>query len=193
MSDSTQGRDFAAPATVLASGTAKVPVNVAIGAGDSVRIVLANVTNPPAGTVSDFAVHTTADIAPADATPYTVSTAPPSTTTTTTVPSTTTRPKPVPAVTALTTRAAVPGNKVELRLRCGGATCQGTIWLNCGRTSLAKKSYGMAVGTTSAWTTYLNKEAVHLLARARCHTLKATETVTVSDGPTVHRQITLVD
>jgi hypothetical protein len=39
----------------------------------------------------------------------------------------------------------------------------------------------------------LDKEAVHLLARARYNTFKATETVTVSDGPTVHRQITLVD
>ena len=293
VSDSTQGWDYAAPASVLASGTAKVPVNVAISAGDSVRIVLAKVTNPPAGSVSDFAVHTTADIVPADAAPYTVSTTPASTTTTittTTVPTTTTRPKPVPAVaalstrstvsgnkvelrlrcsgatcrgtirlyeggtllatksyamfagtasswgaylnskallllvnsryhtlnateevtvndgttvqkhitlvgpavTALTTRAAVSGNKVELKLHCSGATCQGTIWLNYGRSSLAKKSYGMVVGTMSTWTTYLNKEAMHLLARARYHTLNATETVTVSDGPTVHRQITLV-
>ena len=83
VSDSTRGWDFAAPASVLASGTAKVPVNVAISAGDSVRIVLAKVTNPPAGTVSDFAVYTTADIVPADAAPYTISTTPPSTTTTT--------------------------------------------------------------------------------------------------------------
>jgi hypothetical protein len=50
----------------------------------------------------------------------------------------------------------------------------------------------MVVGTTSTWTMYLNREAMHLLARARYHTLYATETVTVSDGPTVHRQITLV-
>jgi len=289
VSDSTQGWDFAAPASVLASGTAKVPVNVAISAGDSVRIVLAKVTNPPAATVSDFAVHTTADIVPADAAPYTVSATPPSTTTTT-VPTTTTQPKPLPAVaalstrptvsgnkvelrlrcsgatcrgtirlyeggtllatksyamfagtasswgaylnskallrlvnsryhtlnateevtvndgttvrkqitlvgpvvTALTTRATVSGNKVELKLHCSGATCQGTIWLNYGRSSLAKKSYGMVVGTTSTWTTYLNKEAMHLLARARYHTLNATETVTVSDGQTVHRQITLI-
>ena len=97
-----------------------------------------------------------------------------------------------PAVTALTARAAVSGNKVELKLHCSGTTCQGTIWLNYGRPSLAKKSYGMVVGTTSTWTTYLNNEAMHLLARARYHTLNATETVTVSDGPTVHRQITLV-
>ncbi len=65
-------------------------------------------------------------------------------------------------------------------------------WLNYGRPSLAKKSYGMVVGTTSTWTTYLNKEAMHLLARARYHTLNATETVTVSDGATVRKQITLV-
>jgi hypothetical protein len=97
-----------------------------------------------------------------------------------------------PAVAALSTRPTVSGNKVELRLQCSGATCQGTIWLNYGRSSLAKKSYGMVVGTTATWTTYLNKEAMHLLARARYHTLNATETVTVSDGPTVHRQITLV-
>ena len=83
-------------------------------------------------------------------------------------------------------------NKVELKLHCSAATCQGTIWLNYGRPSLANKSYGMVVGTTSTWTMYLNREAMHLLARARYHTLYATETVTVSDGPTVHRQITLV-
>ncbi len=196
VSDSTRGWDFAAPASVLASGTAKVPVNVAISAGDSVRIALVKVTNPPAGTVSDFAVYTTADIVPADAAPYTISTTPPSTTTTTTttttVPTTTTRPKPVPAVAALSTRPTVSGNKVELRLRCSGAICRGTIRLYEGGTLFATKSYAMFAGTASSWGAYLNSKALLLLVNSRYHTLNATETVTVNNGATVQKQITLV-
>jgi hypothetical protein len=206
VSDSTQGWDFAAPATALASGTAKVPVNVAVSTGDSVHIVLANVTNPPAGTISDFALYTTADIVPADAATYTLSAAPATTTTTrptttttsttTTVPATTTtapptaRPRPV--ITALSTRPAVSANTVLLRLGCSGATCRGTIRLYDGTSLLAIKNYAMFAGTRSSWGAHWDSTAVRLLDGARSHTLNATETVTVARGETVYKRITLV-
>jgi hypothetical protein len=97
-----------------------------------------------------------------------------------------------PAITALTPRPTVSADRVELKLRCSGATCRGTIWLNYNRLSLASKSYGMLAGTTSAWTALLNKEAMNLLARAKYHTLNVTETVTVGDGPTARLSVTLV-
>ena len=202
VSDSTQGWDFAAPATALASGTARVPVNVAISAGDSVRIVLTNVTNPPVGTVSDFAVYTTADIVPADAAPYTLSTAPAttttttSTTTTTTVPTTTTTvpatARPLPVIRALSTRPPVSANTVQLRLRCSGAACRGTMALYDGTSLLATKNYAMFAGTTSSWGAHWDTTAVRLLDGARNHTLNATEKVTVARGDTVYKRITLV-
>jgi hypothetical protein len=207
VSDSTQGWDFAAPAAVLAAGTAKVPVNVAISAGDSVRIVLANVTNPPVGTISDFAVYTTADIVPADAASYALSTTPSTTTTTrpattTTSTTTTTAPaptttapptaRPLPVITALSTRPAVSANTVLLRLGCSGATCRGTIRLYHGASLLATKGYAMFAGTRSSWGAHWDNIAVRLLDAARSHTLSATETVTVARGYTVYKRITLV-
>ena len=95
-------------------------------------------------------------------------------------------------MTALTTRAAVSGNKVELRLRCSGATCRGAIRLYEGSTLLATKSYAMFAGTTSSWGAYLDSKALLLLVGSRYHTVNATEEVTVTDGTTVQKQITLV-
>jgi hypothetical protein len=156
VTDSTQGWEFAAKGNVLSSGTAKIPVSVAITAGDSISIKLANVTNPPAGTISDFAISTSSDTVPADAVPYNVTIAPTPTTSTTTAPTTTAQPKPAPSVQALTNRPTVTGNKIELRLNCNEAICRGTITLYKGGTLLAVKSYAMFAGTTSSWTTYLD-------------------------------------
>ena len=72
--DTTQRWHFVATGAVLAGGSAKIPVLDAIKAGDSLSITVANVTNPPAGTVSDFAVSTTADTVAATAAPYTIGT-----------------------------------------------------------------------------------------------------------------------
>lgn len=50
-----------------------VPLGYDVRAGDTLTLVLVNVTNPPAGTVSDFSVSTSADTVAARAAPYTVS------------------------------------------------------------------------------------------------------------------------
>ncbi len=56
----------------LASGSATLPVPFTLNAGDSIMLTLANVTNPPAKTISDFTVSTTSDNVPATAAAYTI-------------------------------------------------------------------------------------------------------------------------
>jgi hypothetical protein len=63
------GRGCDAPSEGLAIA---VPAGYLIRPGDLVTLVLANVTNPPAGTVSDFAVATSSDTVPARSAPYPV-------------------------------------------------------------------------------------------------------------------------
>ena len=70
--DSTAGWHFVATGTTLANGTAAIPLADAINANDTLSVVLANVTNPPAGVVRDFTVSTSADPVPANAAPYTI-------------------------------------------------------------------------------------------------------------------------
>jgi hypothetical protein len=72
VSDVTQGWHYAAVAPSLSSGSAMVPVADPVNAGDALLLTLANVTNPPAGTISDFAVSTSSDAVPTDAPPYTI-------------------------------------------------------------------------------------------------------------------------
>lgn len=72
VSDVTQGWHYAAVASSLSSGSAMLPVSDPVSAGDTLIVTLANVTNPPAGTISDFAVSTSSDAVPTDAPPYTV-------------------------------------------------------------------------------------------------------------------------
>ncbi len=74
VSDQTLGWSFVATGTFLSSGTALIPLQEAIDAGDAVTVLLAGVINPAAGTVSDFEVKTTADPNYATAPPYTIST-----------------------------------------------------------------------------------------------------------------------
>jgi hypothetical protein len=49
-----------------------VPLGYDIRAGDTLSVVLVNVTNPPAGTIRDFAVSTSSDTVGARAAPYAV-------------------------------------------------------------------------------------------------------------------------
>ena len=70
--DSSAGWHFVATGATLDNGTAAIPLSDAINANDSVSVVLADVTNPPAGVVRDFTVSTSGDPVPADATPYTI-------------------------------------------------------------------------------------------------------------------------
>ena len=68
--DTTQGWHYVATGVALASGTASIPVSNAVVAGDAITVILANVTNPPAATISDFKVSTTADGVAMTAAPY---------------------------------------------------------------------------------------------------------------------------
>jgi hypothetical protein len=79
--DTTQGWTYAATTETLTDGTAVIIVNDTINAGDFITVTLANVTNPPAATITDFKVSTTADGVPAQAAAYSIGT---NTTTTTT-------------------------------------------------------------------------------------------------------------
>ncbi len=70
--DTTQGWHSVATGAALANGTASIPVSNAIVGGDSMTVILANVTNAPAATISDFKVSTTSDGVPTMAAPYTI-------------------------------------------------------------------------------------------------------------------------
>ena len=72
VTDSTQAWHFVATGAVLADGSARVPLLMAVKSEDSVTMTLVGVKNPPAGTVSDFAVSTSADFVAFDAAPFTI-------------------------------------------------------------------------------------------------------------------------
>ena len=61
VSDQTLGWNFVATGSFLGSGTAVIPLQDAINAGDSVSVLLTGIINPAAGTISDFEVKTTGD------------------------------------------------------------------------------------------------------------------------------------
>jgi len=72
VSDQTLGWNFVASGPFLASGTAVIPLQDAINAGDIVSLLLAGVVNPAAGTISDFQLKTTGDPIYANASAYTI-------------------------------------------------------------------------------------------------------------------------
>jgi hypothetical protein len=74
VSDQALGWNFVATGSFLGSGTAIIPLQDAINAGDSVSVLLAGVVNPAAGTISDFEVKTTGDPNYAIAPAYTIGT-----------------------------------------------------------------------------------------------------------------------
>jgi hypothetical protein len=74
VADITHPWEFVASGSLLGIGSADVPLADAITAGDYITVTLANVTNPPAGTVSDFGVSTTGDAAVVDAAAFSIGT-----------------------------------------------------------------------------------------------------------------------
>jgi len=72
VTDANQGWYFVATGAALSSGGATVPLSKPVSAGDAVTVELVNVTNPPAGSIDDFAVSTTTDNLPAIAVPYAI-------------------------------------------------------------------------------------------------------------------------
>ena len=73
MTDNTQHWEFIASGALLSSGSATIPLQDAIDAGDSLTVTLTDVTNPGAiGTINDFAVSTSGDPVAASAPPYSI-------------------------------------------------------------------------------------------------------------------------
>jgi hypothetical protein len=72
VTDANQGWYFIGTGAALSSGGATVPLSKPVLAGDAVTVELVNVTNPPAGSINDFAVSTTTDNLDAVAAPYTI-------------------------------------------------------------------------------------------------------------------------
>ena len=72
VTDANQGWYFIGTGAALSSGGATVPLSKPVLAGDAVTVELVNVTNPPAGSINDFAVSTTTDNLNADAATYAI-------------------------------------------------------------------------------------------------------------------------
>ncbi len=72
VSDITQSWHLVATGPTLANGLARIPLSRAVDRGDSLTVFVVGVTNPPAGTVNDFAVWTSFDTVPVEAPPYTI-------------------------------------------------------------------------------------------------------------------------
>ena len=70
VSDTTHAWHFVATDPTLANGLAKIPLSHAVTSGDSLTVLVVGATNPPAGTVNDFAVFSSFDTVPVDAPPY---------------------------------------------------------------------------------------------------------------------------
>ncbi len=70
LTDRTTGINYPVSGATLTYGKAVVPVPTGLGPGDVVRVTLSGVGNPPAGTVTDFAVSTSADSLPVFAPAY---------------------------------------------------------------------------------------------------------------------------
>ena len=72
VTDANQGWYFVGSGAALASGGATVPLSKPVSAGDAVTVELVDVTNPPAGSITDFAASTTTDNLVAVAAPYAI-------------------------------------------------------------------------------------------------------------------------
>ena len=317
--DTTQGWHSVATGVALANGSASIPVSNAVVAGDAITVLLANVVNPLAATISDFKVSTTADGVLTTAAPYTiganaspgvvVSVSPSTTsalatysvsnvrasaamvggtstitvnapagtvfpnsasfyavqdattpsgsaassavvsgggtnqvvfrvansinsgdllsltfedvinpsvasstysmtlvgsvtslvpvppTTTTTAPTTTTtkpKPKPKPMVKSHTASASVSKQAVQLKLSCATLACSGVITLVDVKTEVGHSKFHLAAGKSGTITVGLLPDGKALLAGAKKHTIKVTETVTVTGGATIKSKVTLV-
>jgi hypothetical protein len=72
VTDANQGWYFIGTGAALSLGGATVPLSKPVSAGDAVTVELVNVTNPPGGSINDFAVSTTTDNLTAVAAPYSI-------------------------------------------------------------------------------------------------------------------------
>jgi hypothetical protein len=81
---------------------------------------------------------------------------------------------------------------VKLKLVCKIVACTGVITLVDVRTEVGHSKFKVAAGKTGTISVGLLTDGKALLAGAKHHTIKVTETITVNGGPTVKSKVTLV-
>lgn len=91
----------------------------------------------------------------------------------------------------MTKSATVVQRAASLTLGCKVAACQGNIKLWYHNALLGARSYSLAAGNTGTFSTYLSHTAMHLLAKAKHHTLTVGATATASGGVTNRVQVRL--
>jgi hypothetical protein len=175
----------AATAIVSGGGTADVVFEVAntINSGDILALTVQDAINPSiaSSTYTLTLEGNVSGLAP--------------TATTTTVPPTTTtapKPKPKPVVSSGTSSAKVSKNAVKLKLSCKVVACSGVITLTDVKTEVGHSKYKVAAGKSGTISVGLLTDGKHLIAGAKKHTIKVTETVTVTGGNTIKPKVTLV-
>jgi hypothetical protein len=144
---------------------------------------------PPVLTTTTTLAPTTTTVPPSTTTTAPTTTAPATTTTTSPTAAKTHRARPV--VTALTKRAALSGDKVELALSCRGAPCNGSIRLWYRHTLVGDAPYRLPGGRRSVFTVALDPSIAGSLAAAASHEIVLGQTVTVAGGPTVRKTLRL--
>jgi hypothetical protein len=174
-----------APASAIVSGggTNDVVITVAngINSGDLLSLSIEDVINPSIAS-STYSLTLQGNVAGLAPTP----------TTTTVPPTTTTVPKPTPAVSSGTKSATVSKGLVKLKVDCKVVACTGVITLVDVRTEVGHSKFKVAAGKSGTVSVGLLADGKALLAGAKHHTIKVTETITVNGGPTVKSKVTLV-
>ena len=165
-------------------GTNSVVIEIAnsINSGDVLSLSIQDVINPSVAS-STYSLTLNGSVTGLAPTP----------TTTTTVPTTTTTaPKPKPAVSSGTASAKVSKGVVKLKLVCKVVACTGVITLVDVRTEVGHSKFKVAAGKTGTISVGLLTDGKALISGAKKHTIKVTETMTVTGGPTVKSKVTLV-
>ena len=173
----------AASAIVSGGGTDNVVFRVAntINSGDILGLTVQDAINPSIAS-STYTLSLQGNVAGLAPTP----------TTTTVPPTTTTVPKPKPVVSSGTSSAKVSKNAVKLKLSCKVVACSGVITLTDVKTEVGHSKYKVAAGKSGTISVGLLTDGKHLIAGAKKHTIKVTETVTVTGGNTIKAKVTLV-
>jgi hypothetical protein len=83
-------------------------------------------------------------------------------------------------------------NVVKLKLNCRVLACSGVITLTDVKTEVGHSKYKVAAGKSGTISVGLLTDGKSLIAGAKKHTIKVTETITVTGGPTVKSKVTLV-
>jgi hypothetical protein len=180
----TPAGSAAASAVVSGGGTNDVVIRVAnsINSGDLLGLSVQDVINPSIAS-STYTLMLQGSVAGLAPTP-TTTTVPPTTTTTV--------PKPKPVASSGTTSAKVSKGVVKLKLVCKIVACTGVITLTDVRTEVGHSKFKVAAGKTGTISVGLLTDGKTLLAGAKKHTIKVTETITVTGGKTVKPKLTLV-